>query len=48
MKYQTLQKKNQETVANENDKEIIKERYVSPEEKQKAFDKLRLKQYNIY
>ena len=32
-----------ETVANEHDKEIPKERYVSPKERQEIFDELRLK-----
>ena len=31
---------------NENDKEIPKERYISPEERKKIIDELRLKQYN--
>ena len=31
-----------ETVTNENDKEIPKERYISPEERQKIIDDLRL------
>ena len=35
------QQSNSETVANENDKEIPKERYISPEEKQKIIDNLR-------
>ena len=32
-----------ETVTNEHDKEIPEERYVSPEERQKIIDELRLK-----
>ena len=36
-------KKKSETVANEHDKEIPKERYISPEERQKMIDELRLK-----
>ena len=35
-----------ETVANENDKEIPKERYISPEKRQEIINELRLKQYN--
>ena len=38
-----LQQNNLETVANENDKEIPKERYVSPEKWQKIIDNLRFK-----
>ena len=34
-------KKNSETVTNENDKEIPKERYISPEERKKIIDNLR-------
>ena len=34
------QKNNSETVANENDKEIPKERYISPEERLKIIDNL--------
>ena len=33
---------NSKTVTNENDKEIPKERYISPEERQKINDDLRL------
>ena len=33
---------NSETVKNEHDKEIPKERYISPEERQKSIDDLRL------
>ena len=36
------QKKKSERVTNENDKEIPKERYESPEERQKIIDDLRL------
>ena len=36
------QQNNSETVTNENDKEIPKERYISPEERQKIIDDLRL------
>ena len=35
--------KNSKTVTNEHDKEIPKERYVSPEERQEIIDELRLK-----
>ena len=35
------QQNNSETVTNEKDKEILKERYISPEERQKIFDNLR-------
>ena len=48
MKYQkhtkaskTPQQKNSETVTYENDKVIPKERYISPEERQKSIDNLR-------
>ena len=34
---------NSETVTNEHDKEIPKDRYISPEERQKIIDDLRLK-----
>ena len=37
------QQNNSETVTNEHDKEIPKERYVSPEERQEIIDQLRLK-----
>ena len=40
------QKNNSETFTNEHDKEIPKERYVFPEEKQEIIDELRLKQNN--
>ena len=42
MEYQKIIKvpKNLETVTNENDKEIPKERYISPEERQKIIDNL--------
>ena len=36
-----LQQNNSEKVTNENDKEIPKERYISPEERQKIIDNLR-------
>ena len=48
MKYQKItkvsknsQQNNSETVTNENDKEIPKERYISLEERQKNIDNLR-------
>ena len=37
-----LGENNSGTVTNEHDKEIAKERYISPEEKQKIIDNLRL------
>ena len=37
-----LQQNNSETVTNEYDKEIPKERYISPEDRQKIIDDLRL------
>ena len=37
------QQNNSQTVTNVNDKEIPKERYISPEERQEIFDELRLK-----
>ena len=37
------QQHNPETVTNEHDKEIPKEKYVSPEERQEIIDELRLK-----
>ena len=36
------QQHNSERVTNEHDKEIPKERYISPEERQKVIDDLRL------
>ena len=36
-----LQQNNLETIANEHDKEIPKERYVSSEERQETIDELR-------
>ena len=33
---------NSEIVKNENDKEILKERYISPEERQETIDEMRL------
>ena len=38
----TSQQNNSETVTNENDKEIPKERYISPNERQKIIADLRL------
>ena len=35
------QQNNLETVTNENDKDMTKERYISPEKKTKKFDNLR-------
>ena len=40
--FKKLQQNNSETVTSEHDKEIPKERYISPEEKQKTSDGLRL------
>ena len=37
------QENNSATVINEHDKEIPKERYISPEERQEIIDELRLK-----
>ena len=37
---------NSEIVTNEDDKEIPKEKYISPEKRQEITDALRLKQYN--
>ena len=37
------QQNNSETVTNEHDKEIPKERYISPEERPEIIDELRLK-----
>ena len=37
------QQNNLETVTNENDKEIPKEKYISPEERQEIVAELRLK-----
>ena len=37
------QQNNSETVTNEHDQEIPKERYISSEERQKIIDELRLK-----
>ena len=39
---ETLQHSTSETVKNEHDKEIPKERYISPEERQKIIDDVRL------
>ena len=41
-----LQQNNLETVTDKHDKEILKEIYISPEERQETNDELRLKQYN--
>ena len=41
-----LQEYNSRTVTNEHDKEIPKERYMPPEERQETIDELRLKSYN--
>ena len=41
-----LQQNNPQAVTNEHDKEIHKERYVSPRETQEIIDELRLKQHN--
>ena len=40
------QPNNSETVKNENDRKISKEKYISPEERQETIDELRLKYYN--
>ena len=40
------QQNNLETVTNENDKEITKEKCISPEERQEIIDEQRLKQHN--
>ena len=40
---QNSHQNNSQTVTNENDKEVPKERYISPEERQKIMDDLRLK-----
>ena len=40
---QNSQHNNSETVTNEQDKEIPKEKYVSPEERQEIIDEMRLK-----
>ena len=37
------QQNNSKTVTNKHDKEIQKERYISPEERQEIIDELRLK-----
>ena len=39
------QQNNSERVTNDNDKEIPKERYISPEKRQEIIDDLRLKKY---
>ena len=38
--FKNLQQNNSETVTNENDKEIRKERYISPEERKKIIHNL--------
>ena len=38
----TLPQNNSETITNKHDKEIHKGRYISPEERQKIIDELRL------
>ena len=38
-----LQQNNSEIVTNENNKEISKERYISPEKRREIIDNLRLK-----
>ena len=38
--FKKLQQNNSETVTNENDKEIRKERYISPEERKKIIHNL--------
>ena len=40
------QQNDSETVTNEHDKEIRKERFISSEKRQEIIDELRLKQYN--
>ena len=41
-----LQQNDSETITTDRNKEIPKERYISPEERQEIIDELRLKQYN--
>ena len=41
-----IQQNNSETVTKDYDKEISKERYVSPEKRQEIIDELRLEQYD--
>ena len=41
----TSKQNNSETVTNEHNKEIHRERYISPEERQKIIDDLRLTYY---
>ena len=41
MEYQKIKVSNSEKVTNENDKEMPKERYISPEERQQIIDNLR-------
>ena len=40
------QQNNSETVSHEHDKEIPKERYISPDKRQEIIDELRWKEYN--
>ena len=40
-----LQWSNSEIATNEHNKEMLKEKYISPEERQEVIDKLRLKKY---
>ena len=40
------QQNDSETITTDRNKEIPKERYISPEERQEIIDELRLKQYN--
>ena len=44
-KSKNSQQNNSETVTNENDKEIPKERYICPKETHKIIDEMRLPQY---
>ena len=37
--FKKFTKNNSETVTNKNDKEILKKRYIAPEERQKLIDK---------
>ena len=41
--WKNSQQNNSETVTNKHDKEIPKERYISPEEREEIMDELRLK-----
>ena len=40
--WKTLPQNNLETITNKHDKEIPKQRYISPEERQEIIDKMRL------